>query len=206
MAYPVLYYRQTEEAVVGVVVRAGPVPAVSVKPVGCLRCLLFGGVTWFCRRIKIERSLDYAEGGSSNPLPACVHPAAPVVVPPWTGLSRCRQCAGRAGCWLDQSVACPKFPRIYCFYSWAHTLLLHYALKAYSFFWCCVGSDRVAGVSVSIGTLDLMRVDGRHAFVVFYGVLIWGVHLNLSQYQRTEPLAAKGCSGNSNRLQKLGGE
>ena len=27
--------------------------------------------------------------------------------------------------------------------------------------WCCVGSDRVAGVSVSLGTLDLVRVNGR---------------------------------------------
>ena len=27
--------------------------------------------------------------------------------------------------------------------------------------WCCVGSDRVAGVGVSLGTLDLVRVDGR---------------------------------------------
>ena len=27
--------------------------------------------------------------------------------------------------------------------------------------WCCVGSDRAAGVGVSLGALDLMRVDGR---------------------------------------------
>ena len=27
--------------------------------------------------------------------------------------------------------------------------------------WCCVGSDRAAGVGVSLGTLDLVRVDGR---------------------------------------------
>ena len=27
--------------------------------------------------------------------------------------------------------------------------------------WCCVGSDRVAGVGVSLGTIDLVRVDGR---------------------------------------------
>ena len=27
--------------------------------------------------------------------------------------------------------------------------------------WCCVGSDRAAGVGVSLGTLGLVRVDGR---------------------------------------------
>ena len=27
--------------------------------------------------------------------------------------------------------------------------------------WCCVGSDRAAGVGVSLGVLDLVRVDGR---------------------------------------------
>ena len=27
--------------------------------------------------------------------------------------------------------------------------------------WCCVGSDRVTGVGVSLGILDLVRVDGR---------------------------------------------
>ena len=27
--------------------------------------------------------------------------------------------------------------------------------------YCCVGSDRVAGVGVSLGTLGLVRVDGR---------------------------------------------
>ena len=27
--------------------------------------------------------------------------------------------------------------------------------------WCSVGSDRAAGMGVSLGTLDLVRVDGR---------------------------------------------
>ena len=36
-------------------------------------------------------------------------------------------------------------------------------LRTENIFVCCcgVGSDRVAGVSVSLGTLDLVRVDGR---------------------------------------------
>ena len=36
-------------------------------------------------------------------------------------------------------------------------------LAAYNVFvcWCCVGSDRAAEVGVSLGTLDLVRVDGR---------------------------------------------
>ena len=40
---------------------------------------------------------------------------------------------------------------------------LAYVLRAENIYvcWCCVGSDRAAGVGVSLGTLDLMRVDGR---------------------------------------------
>ena len=72
---------------------------------------------------------------------------------------------------LVGSIGCLSQIPTYLLFLFMGTLLLHCALKIYSFFWCCVGSDRVAGVSVSIGTLDLMRVDGRHAFVVFYGVL-----------------------------------
>ena len=36
-------------------------------------------------------------------------------------------------------------------------------LRTENIFVCCcgVGSDRVAGVGVSLGTLDLVRVDGR---------------------------------------------
>ena len=36
--------------------------------------------------------------------------------------------------------------------------------------WCCVGSDRAAGVGVSLGTLDLVRVDGRPVGVVTHCV------------------------------------
>ena len=41
--------------------------------------------------------------------------------------------------------------------------LLYCVLRTENIFvcWCCVGSDHVAGVGVSLGTLGLVRVDGR---------------------------------------------
>ena len=46
---------------------------------------------------------------------------------------------------------------------WEHFLAAYCVLRTENIFvcWCCVGSDRVAGVGVSLGTLDLVRVDGR---------------------------------------------
>ena len=58
-------------------------------------------------------------------------------------------------------------------------------------YWCCVGSDRVAGVGVSLGTLDLVRVDGRPC-------LGWCSHTTISRLRLSDrPLVLKDRLGPS---------
>ena len=45
--------------------------------------------------------------------------------------------------------------------------------------WCCVGSDRVTGVSVSLDTLDLVRVGGRPC-------LGWCSHTTISRLRLSD--------------------
>ena len=57
--------------------------------------------------------------------------------------------------------------------------------------WCCVGSDRVAGVGVSLGTLGLVRVDGRPC-------LGWCSHTTISRLRLSDrPLVLKDRLGPS---------
>ena len=84
------------------------------------------------------------------------------------------------------------------------------ALRAENIFvcWCCVGSDRAAGVGVSLGTLDLVRVDGWPCRIMFRPNFFILLALDILAFKnnRTEALAALGTTVESCDPARAGGD